>query len=63
MAECHSRPNGERYVYYFSEQPDPPDTDRIETGGEETESGEEDRVASDSKTEEWISRLRVNHGT
>lgn len=41
MAECPSRPNGERHVYYPLELPDPDDARRIESGSgdEKTESG------------------------
>lgn len=36
MAKCYSRSNRKRYVYYFPEQPNPPDADQIEIGSEET---------------------------
>ena len=46
MAECPSRPNGKRYVYYPRGLPDPDDARRVESGSseEKTESEKDESV-------------------
>jgi len=46
MAECPSRPNGERYVYYPRGLPDPEDANRVESGrsDESAETNEDESV-------------------
>jgi hypothetical protein len=51
MAECPSRPNGERYVYYPRFLPDPDDASRVESG--KSEEGTETKEDESAPKTPW----------